>query len=320
MLNLRCITKDDLPQINLVLSKSFTHANIKSGDTFSRTPLCRIDFLEMYLAANPGNSFVIEKDRKVIAYCFTRLWGTVGWIGPLSVLPSEQGQGYGKQIVCAVIETLKANGAITIGLETSAHSHKNLAFYTKLGFEAGQPVVDVISKVPSKSYDSIPADYKVVKYSELSLEEQKSFLKESSIFSSQFEPGLDYANEIQISWQFGFGDACLIRESDTVIGFILAHTERYSQEEKRRFIKVNALQMLPGRPIICLNIFLEIIRKWALREKLPGIYLRIPARYHKGFASILTKAFTVVQNDLRMTLKGFPQKDDPEFINFSKWE
>ena len=118
MVNLRCMTKDDLPQINLVLSKSFTHANIKSGDTSSRTPLCRIDFLEMYLAANPGNSFVIEKDRKVIAYCFTHLWGSVGWIGPLSVLPSEQGQGYGKQIVCAAIETLKANGTYGIRVKS----------------------------------------------------------------------------------------------------------------------------------------------------------------------------------------------------------
>lgn len=104
------------------------------------------------------------------------------------------------------------------------------------------------------------------------------------------------------------------------MAFVFAHTENYSVEEERRFLKVNVLQIVPGREPDMLPIVLAGIVNWAGAEKLPRLYLRIPTRYHKAYAFALREGFKIVRNELRMTLDGFCQKDSTEHVNSSKWE
>lgn len=320
MISLRRMAKTDLHRVNLILSKSFTHARLKEGYHSETVPLCRIEFLEMYLAANSEGAFVIEKDGGIIAYCFSRLWGTVGWIGPLSVIPKEQGQGYGKDIVSTCIDFLKQEGAKTIGLEMPVQSSQNLGFYAKLRFISDKPTVDLIRQVfPSKILES-PKVFKIHKYSKLTPSEQPAFLQRMKMFSDRLEPGLDYTKEVEVSTEFAFGDACLFTQDQKTVGFILAHTETYSMQEERRFLKVNALQMSPELPISALDNFLAELEDWARVEYLTGIYIRVPTRYYQGFHYLISKEFRIVNTDLRLTLDGFAQRDDSKNINFNKWE
>ncbi|MFQ5752618.1 MAG: GNAT family N-acetyltransferase [bacterium] len=231
MTTLRNMLKSDLRQVNLILSKSFTHARLQNGLRSNRVPLCRPEFLEMYLAANPGGSFVIEKSNKIIAYCFTHLWGMVGWIGPLSVIPAEEGQGYGKKVVSASVDFLKQQGAKTIGLEMPAHSNRNLAFYTKLGFIPGKLTVDFIYKVSEQSQYKGSKEFTLTKFSKLSHDNKSIFLDKVKQFSSQFEPGLDFTNEIKITTEFGFGDACLISRADKTFGLFSGRKAAVSQNK-----------------------------------------------------------------------------------------
>ena len=109
-------------------------------------------------------------------------------------------------------------------------------------------------------------------------------------------------------------------KSDSIVGFILAHTQTYSQEEKRRFIKINVLQMSSENVIETLDVFIEVIENWALSEKLSAIYLRIPSQQNNVLSHLLSREFKVLHNDLRMTLSGYGQQTDLTSINFSKWE
>jgi GNAT superfamily N-acetyltransferase len=314
------MAKTDLHRVNVILSKSFTHARIKAGYHSERIPLCRIEFLEMYLAANPEGAFVIEKDGELIAYCFSRLWGTVGWIGPLSVIPKEQGQGYGKNAISTCIDFLKQEGAQTIGLEMPVHSSQNLGFYTKLRFVPDKPTVDLIRPVfPAKTPEP-PKVLKIHKFSKLAPTEQPEFLQKMKQFSDRLEPGLDYTREVEVTTEFAFGDACLFTQAQKTVGFVLAHTEAYSMEEERQFLKVNVLQMSPELPISALDHFLAELEDWARVEYLTGIYIRVPTRYYQGYHYLLSKEFKIVNIDLRLTLDGFAQIDDSKNVNFNKWE
>ncbi len=312
--------KGDLQQVNLILSKSFTHARLQNGFQAGRVPLCRNEFLEMYLSANPEGSFVIERENRIIAYCFCHLWGTVGWIGPLSVIPSEEGQGYGKEVVLAAVDVLKNQGAETIGLEMPAYSNRNLAFYTKLGFIPGMLTVDFMRKASAVTNDKCNNGLAVTKLSELSFEHKQEFMDKVKNFSNQFQPGLDYSREIKVTTEFGFGDALIFSEADKICGFIIAHTEPYSTEENRQFLKTNVLQMSSELPVSTLDCFLQELEDWAQAEQLAGIYMRVPTRFTEGYKYILSKNFTIVNTELRMTLKGYSQKNDSGQINFSKWE
>jgi len=312
--------KEDLQEVNLLLSKAFTHARIQQGYREGRVPLCRKEFLELYFAANSSGCFVIEKKHRIISFCFTRLWGTVSWLGPLSVDPSEEGQGYGKKIVLAAVESLKASGAKTIGLELAANSARNLAFYTKLGFEPRGLVIDVIKKVSGERQPLKVTEFEKIMYSEIPPQKRTPLLEDARKFWQQIEPGLDYSRELELVEDFEFGDACFIRKSGRIIGFILAHTQTYSQEEERRFIKINALQMSSQMIVETLNVFIEVIENWALSEKLSAIYLRIPTQQNNVLSYLLSREFKVLHNELRMTLTGYGQRADSTSINFSKWE
>ncbi|MFQ5707906.1 MAG: GNAT family N-acetyltransferase [bacterium] len=320
MTNLRCMQDSDLSKVNLILSKAFTHAFIQEGFTSNRVPLCRLEYLRMYLTANPEGCFVIEKNGKLIAYCFSHLWGLLGWIGPLSVIPAEEGKGYGKRIVAAGMDYLEQRGAKTIGLETSSRSNRNLAFYTRIGFLPGPLTVDMFKPISAVGPEGYWQEYEALYYSRLDSNQRQSFKARLQEMADKLQPGLDYSTEIEQTCQYGFGDACLLLRKQETVAFVLAHTEPYSTEEARKFLKVIALQVAPNRALEKLGVTLNWLEVWARNQSLSNLYVRVPTHYLAVFDYLLAHDFKIFNIDLRMTLRGFPQDDDPNQVNLSKWQ
>ncbi len=319
MAALRSMQRADLTQVNLALSTAFTHAHIEEGFKSWRVPLCTPDFLELYHAANPQGAFVIEKNGRIIAFSFSRVWGQVGWFGPVAVLPEEQGQGLGCTIVSATIEHLKERGLATIGLEMPANSAKNLSFYSKLEFVPQGLVVDMVRRLAGAPLQS--NKFEVIRYLSLSQQQRSPFLDSARLLAGQLEEGLDYTTEIEITRTSGFGDTLLLMDRDKPCAMIIGHTEPYSKEEQRAFLKINVLQMLPGaKPLINLQSVLQVLERWANSEGLSAIYIRVPVRYLEVFRFLVAAGFRIVRNEQRLTLAGCPQRDNPQNVNLSKWE
>lgn len=70
---------------------------------------------------------------RVVGYCFTHVWGTLGWLGTLGISPPHQGSGYGRAVIAAGLDLLRRAGCTVLALETMPESGKNLALYTRLG-------------------------------------------------------------------------------------------------------------------------------------------------------------------------------------------
>jgi len=322
MAKIRLMNTGDLRRVNLTLSKAFTHTKIQEGlsKKSAHVPPVRLDFLEMYLSANPEGCFVAEDDDKVVAFCFSRRWGKTGWLGPLSVLPSHQNSGIGKAIVKTGIETLKKAGVCTLGLEMVAGSPRNLAFYSRLGFRPVTLTVDLFAPIEIMNDSKISSHYTVNYYHSLEKKERLDFIRSCNKLSNSLQAGLDYSKEIELVNQFKFGDACLIKKSDAIWGFILAHTEPYSSEEPRQFLKVNILQLAANLPVRELFDVLVVLKHWAMQENLTRVYLRVPLSYYPAFEYLLTMGFKLLHTDLRLTLNGFDLNDSSAAVNFSKWE
>jgi predicted N-acetyltransferase YhbS len=73
---------------------------------------------------------------RVVGYCFTHVWGSLGWLGTLGVAPPLQGFGLGRAVIAAGLDLLRQAGCTTLALETMPESGKNLAVYTRLGLDA----------------------------------------------------------------------------------------------------------------------------------------------------------------------------------------
>jgi len=308
--------EQDLSKVNLVQSKAFTHARIKTGQTTNHVPLCRPGFLKMYFEGNRNGSFVVEEKGRINGYCFSRLWGKVGWIGPLAVLPEMQRQGLGKQLLRANIACLKSQGASVIGLELEAASSNNLGFYAKYGFQVQSMPVDLM--IDATKLNSCPSDDCKVEF--LSQSSKKSMLKKQlARLSSKLCPGLDYHSEFDLVAANNFGDTMVIKLNEEVIAFALAHTESYAEDERRQFLKINLMQADPDIGLTILPTILKHCSLWAESLSLPYLYIRVPAECAVAFEKLLRYGFKVLRNDIRMCLKGFSLKPGRPELDFSKW-
>jgi predicted N-acetyltransferase YhbS len=73
---------------------------------------------------------------RIAGYCFTHIWGSLGWLGTLGVAPALQGAGLGRAVIAAGLRVLREAGCRVLALETMPESGKNLALYLRLGLEA----------------------------------------------------------------------------------------------------------------------------------------------------------------------------------------
>ena len=84
----------------------------------------------------PGVVVEAPPNGPVVGYCFTHVWGRLGWLGTLGITPRRQGLGLGRAVIAGGLALLREAGCTTLALETMPESGKNLALYTTLGLEA----------------------------------------------------------------------------------------------------------------------------------------------------------------------------------------
>lgn len=315
--HLRSMRRSDLPAVNRILSKAFTAARINDGYKKTHVPLCHLSFLEMYLAAFPSGCLVIENENGLVGYTFSHLWGEVAWIGPVSVIPAQQGKRLGQSLMIRAIEILKDAGAKVIGLETMPRSYRNIGFYTKLGFLPQNLTLDLIMSVPRIPDDPLPANYEVVFYSEANPTEKTMLASAADELARRIDPHLSIRPEIEVTCQFQYGDALCILRGRQMLACLVIHTKTYSEEEDPRYMKI--VQMIVD-PVLSVAELLPHLFEYAARKYLDTISVRTPTRYYRAYNELIATGFHVFHSDLRMTLEGYHEVADPRNFNLSKWE
>ncbi len=309
----------DLPAVNRVLSKAFTSARIDEGYKNAYVRPCHLSFLEMYLANFPGGCFVMENKQSLFGYTFAHLLGQVGWIGPLSILPAQQGKHLGHEIVLAAIKALQHAGAQVIGLETAPRNYRNLGFYSKLGLQPGRLTLDLTKRVPPVAGESLPSKYEVCFIGQAEGAQRAELLAEVDALARRIDPCLALSNEIALTLRFNYGDALCLREGKRMVACALAHTETYSEDEAARYLKVVTLLIEPKRTELPGQV-VQLLCNWASHKHLDTVSIRTPTRYARAYHALLGLGFRVFHAELRMTLKGFHERAHPREFYLSKWE
>ena len=135
---IRPMTPHDLDAVNRIDRDAFETYRRQQGQSTRTLRLRTVD--NMLAALNrPFPGVVIEWPPDQIAgYCFTHIWGSLGWLGTLGVAPRRQGLGLGRAVIAAGLDLLRAAGCQMLALETMPESGKNLALYTRLGLDSRQ--------------------------------------------------------------------------------------------------------------------------------------------------------------------------------------
>ncbi|MDQ7053091.1 MAG: GNAT family N-acetyltransferase [candidate division KSB1 bacterium] len=317
---LRHMQKDDLREVNSVLSRAFTHARWEQGLQAYRVPPCCMRFLEMYLQRFPQGSFVLHDRRRIRGFIFAHLWGKIGWVGPLAVLPDWQGRGYGRDLLEASLQTLIDAGAATLGLESAPLSFRNIGFYGRKRFFPGYLTVDLSSEVKRSQLIRLSAGYRAEALRELSGDAQNRAMSTLDRLANRLDPNLRLTREVALLHRFDYGDAWVLYRGEEPVGFAVGHTERYYEEEKRRFLKVYLGGLTASDWQRDLDAYLNMLAQWTRQAKLKYMIVRISTRQRQAFQALLGKGFKPIHGDLRFVLEGFEEQSRPDDFYLNKWE
>ncbi|MDZ7266831.1 MAG: GNAT family N-acetyltransferase [candidate division KSB1 bacterium] len=316
---LRQMQSTDLPAVNHILSEAFTAARLEEGHRRPYVPQVHLSFLEMYRSSLPAACLVMEHKHNVIGYAFAHLWGGVGWIGPVSLLPAYQGRHLGRELMQAVIQALQQAGAQVIGLETEPRSSRNIGFYSHLGFLPAQLSLDLVRQVPPVRRETRMPQRQFFFHSELSAAEAARTLEEAEALAQALDPCLRIRHEIGLIQQFRYGDTLYLRAGDMLVACVLAHTETYSPEETARHLRIVMLLVHPQYTALLAELP-ALLLAWAEQQHNTCITVRTPTRYAGAYRMLLEAGFRVSHAELRMTLSGYHEQADPDHCNLMKWE
>lgn len=99
-----------------------------------------IGLMEHLIARGDVYGVVAESAGRVVGSNF--LWedGEVAGVGPITIDPAAQNAGIGRKLMAAVIQRAQARGLQCVRLVQAAYHGRSLSLYTKLGFDAREPL------------------------------------------------------------------------------------------------------------------------------------------------------------------------------------
>lgn len=311
--------ESDLQQVNGLISRAFTQGRIDDGYAYTDVPMCRTEFINMYLGQCPDGCFVIEENGQIRGATFCHVWGQTGWFGPLAIAPERHHLGLGKQLLAASIDFLKQCGCTTIGLETNPRSSRNLGFYGKFSFIPSALSVDLIKPVPSATVSLQNHPHQTFYYSRLSQDDKKEF--RLHVWNLMQLSGLatDYSNLIDAVDSFKLGETLLFIRNNTPIGFAVMQTRPTLVEEQNAFLRMIAFVAHPKTPDAYISYFLSDLLAFAQANSLDRILLRIPVYSSRLYKLLPANQYRIVGSDLRLTLEGFAEKPDVASLHINRW-
>jgi len=213
---IRPLTEGDLPAARRILCTAFgTFLGAPDPENFWADR----DLVYGRFAAEHVASFAAELDGELVGSNFVTNWGSVGFFGPLTIYPDQQGRGIAKSLVEAVSAQLDAWGTRHAGLFTFPQSPLHLALYGKFGFHAR--FLTAIMAAPAKP-GGTAAHWS--RYSALSESERLSAQKSCRELTEEIYEGLDLGAEIRTVAARALGDTVLQRENGgRLAGFAICH-------------------------------------------------------------------------------------------------
>jgi GNAT superfamily N-acetyltransferase len=168
---------------------------------------------------NPESCFVAEKDGTVVGSNVAARWGSVAFVGPLSIEPSLWDQGLGKRLMEPVMDLFDRWGVRHAGLFTFPQSPKHIGLYQKYGFWPGH-----LSGLLGKTLDTAQtAGNEPPRFSAVAEVERESCLNDLRRITDGYFAGLDLSDEILGVDRFRLGETVLVREGAKTTGFAVCH-------------------------------------------------------------------------------------------------
>lgn len=103
-------------------------------------PETAIGLMKHMISRDDIDGVTAEAAGRVVGSNFLWVDGSVAGVGPITIDPAAQDKGLGRRLMEAVIERARKRGVPSVRLLQAAYHGRSLSLYTKLGFEAREPL------------------------------------------------------------------------------------------------------------------------------------------------------------------------------------
>jgi GNAT superfamily N-acetyltransferase len=236
-------------------------------------------------------SFGAMLDGKLVGSTFATKWGSVGFLGPITVHPDRHEGGIGRALLAETMRQFDDWGARHVGLFTFAHSAKHVALYQKYDFYAR--FLTAIMSAPVGSRQKSAA---LMRFSGLSTAQQREALHSCRNVADALYAGLDLTEEIRATNAQGVGDTILIEGGGGIVGFAVCHYGPRSEAGADHcFIKFGAVRDGPSAEQDYLRL-LDACEALAVAVGMPNLLAGANMARHEAYRHLVARGFrTAIQ-------------------------
>lgn len=283
-----------------------------SGRLPSRTD----DNILSYMRSDPEGAFVAADELAGIAgSSFSHVWGRTGWVGPVSVLPSYQGKGVGKELVKASLGYLDGRRCTDIGLETMPESPATMGMYLRMGLRPAGLVMMMGRMLAGRGgREPEASDVLVERFSES--RSKDVLLSHIRRLCDALHPGLDYSSEVVLTQEYLLGDTLVATSGGELAGISIVHTAPRRAGMQNALVK--ALAVAPSAGDAPLEPLVAASESLAVEDRSSEMSVPVPGACQRAADLLLSRGYSVVQTYERMMWLGDPGVR-PKTYNLCSW-
>ena len=238
-IEVRNLLEPELSEATLVLQRAFgTFLGAPDPERF----MTDRNYVRSRWLADPSAALAAIVDGELVGSNLATRWGSVGFLGPLTVAPENWGQNVGSRLLESTMELFLNWNTEHIGLFTFPQSPKHITLYQKFGFWPRY-----LTAVMSKAVSTPQPDIAYQRYSKVAHVDRSAVLETCRSLTDSIYSGLDLRQEIRATTAQSLGDTLLVRDGSRIIGFAVCHCGRGTEAGAGNcYVKFGAIQPGPG--------------------------------------------------------------------------
>ena len=176
------------------------------------------DYVRTRWVADPTGALAAELDGRLVGTNFVTRWGSVGFFGPLTVLPELWDKGVARRLLDATMPIFDEWGVTHRGLFTFGHSTKHVSLYQRYGF-----LPRFLTPVMAKLAGTGAGGTAWTPLSETA--DPEAAIAACSELTGEIYPGFEVEREIRAAERQKLGDTVLVHGPSGVLdAFAVCHS------------------------------------------------------------------------------------------------
>lgn len=308
---IRPLREEDLPAADRIMRLAFgTFLGLPDPIKF----MGDADYVRTRWRADPSAAFAADIAGELAGTNFATRWGSVGFFGPLTILPDLWGRGIAQRLLGPTMDLFNRWGVRHAGLFTFAESAKHVSLYQKFGFWPR-----FLTALMERPVGEESASAKWARYSELTQSKKSSCLRACRDLTSSIYKGLDVEREIRAVDDQHLGDTVLTWDGTRLTGFAVCHAGPGTEAGSGKcYIKFGAVRSGP-KAAREFRRLLAATHEFGASQGTKVLTAGMNLAHPDAYREMLKAGFRSTRQGVIMERNGKPGYNRPEVFLIDDW-